>query len=220
MASGRAVMRLRSGFTLPHLQAALAAAQECYRIEQEAAGKKEGDWLDGMLRSVPVAIIMASAALEASANEHLQDALDRPTLFGVDESHRKLLAELKDDRTGNALIKFRRLALLTHKDPDIGTAAWENANLLVDFRNAFMHFRPAWNDDAIHNSKFVQQLGRKVPTLAAYKLEGNLFFPYGFMTYGCAKWAVRTAFAFSSEFSKVLGVEDKLARLWNAAKLP
>jgi hypothetical protein len=220
MTSGSsAVLRLRSGFTLPHLQAAISAAREAYKIEQEKR-QATGQGFDEMLRSVPVAIIMASAALEASAHEHLQDILDRPAHFRVDESHRKLLVDLTNDRTGSALTKFRRLALLMSKDPDTGTAAWEDAGLLVDFRNAFMHFRPAWSDEEIHKSKFVRQLEQKVPTLKAYKADGNLYFPYGFMTYGCARWAVSTPFKFSSEFSKTLGVGDKLAVEWAKAKLP
>jgi hypothetical protein len=33
--------------------------------------------------------------------------------------------------------------------------------------------------------------------------------PYGFMTYGCARWAVQTVLTFSAEFAKLLGVKDK-----------
>jgi hypothetical protein len=105
---------------------------------------------------LPAISVVAGVALEASANEQLQDVLDHPTQFQMDESHKKLVADL-DERAGNALTKFRRLALLISKDPDTGTKAWENARLLIEFRNAFMHFRP-WNDDAIHDVKFVRNL--------------------------------------------------------------
>jgi hypothetical protein len=107
---------------------------------------------------LPAISVVAGAALEASANEQLQDVLDHPAQFQMDESHKKLGADLKDERSGNALTKFRRLALLMSRDPDTGTKAWENARLLIEFRNAFMHFRPAWNDDAIHDAKFVRNL--------------------------------------------------------------
>jgi hypothetical protein len=206
-----ALMRLRSGLANVHLQAALYSAKTAHEVEKENVGKPHGPWFDGMMRAVPVSIVMAGAALEASGNELLQDFIDRPAHFEVNQSHRKLLSDLKEDRTGNAVGKFRSMALLMSKDPDTGTEAWQDAARLVRFRNEFMHFKPAWDDDAIHNTDFVQQLARKVPTIQAYRAEGNLFFPYGFMTYGCAKWAVKTVLKFYSEFAQLLGVQDRFA---------
>ena len=68
--------------------------------------------------------------------------------------------------------------------PQQGTEPWHNAKLLVKF-NEFMHFRPAWDDDDIHSGRFVEEVKRKVPVATAYKV--TFMFPYGFMTYGCAK---------------------------------
>jgi hypothetical protein len=36
-------------------------------------------------------------------------------------------------------------------------------------------------------------------------------FPYGFLTYGGAKWAVESAVAFSTEFSALVDVRDTFA---------
>ena len=55
--------------------------------------------------------------------------------------------------------------------------------------------------------KLVEELRRKVPIVEAYR--SVFLFPYGFMTYGCAKWAVKSVLAFSSTFSALLGVKDK-----------
>jgi hypothetical protein len=48
---------------------------------------------------------------------------------------------------------------------------------------------------------------KKIRIVDAYK--SNFLFPYGFMTYDCARWAVQTVLAFSENFSKLLAVKDK-----------
>ena len=95
------------------------------------------------------------------------------------------------------------------KEPDTGTSAWENVQLLIRFRNEFMHFRPSWDDDDIHGGKFVERLKTKLPTVDAYR--SNFRFPYGFMNYACAKWAVQTVLNFSAEFGTLLAIDDKFA---------
>jgi hypothetical protein len=43
--------------------------------------------------------------------------------------------------------KYRRLALLLDKLPDQGSAVWQNADLLIRFRNFFVHFKPSWDHE-------------------------------------------------------------------------
>ena len=109
-----------------------------------------GSWFDDMMRLVPVSIVMAGAALEASANELIQDIIDGSSL-SANEFRKLLLEDLKEDRSGNAIEKYRQLALLFDKDPNIGDQYWNDAKLLVSFRNSFMHFKPAWDYDGIHD---------------------------------------------------------------------
>jgi len=160
-----------------------------------------------MLMLVPVSVVMAGAALEAGSNELLQDFLDGSTSMELTPSRRKLLKDLKDDRSGNSLTKYRRLALLMDRDPDDGTEPWHNARLLVKFRNEFMHFRPSWDHEGVHTGSLVAELRKKISVVDVYKK--NFLFPYGFMTYDCAKWSVQTVLTFSADFSKLLGVQDK-----------
>jgi hypothetical protein len=71
-----------------------------------------------------------------------------------------------------------------------------------------MHFKPAWdNETDIHDSKLVRGLKTRVPIVHAYQT--GFMFPYGFLTYGCAKWAVESAVAFSAEFSGLIDVRDR-----------
>jgi hypothetical protein len=71
-----------------------------------------------------------------------------------------------------------------------------------------MHFKPAWDDEGIHRGALVKGLKTRITVSRAYK-SSAFQFPYGFMTYECAKWAVQTVIAFSADFSKLLGVKDK-----------
>jgi hypothetical protein len=174
--AARLAPRIKTGFAVNHLIVAVHAARNAHSIEQANAEEPLGAWFDGMMREVPVSVVMAGAALEAAVNEIIQELLDggSPLYFcpdcgtpmncncglkpvaahaskGMIGSHPerrlpskgrlKLLAELKDEHSGNSLSKFRRLARLMDFDPDTGTETWENASMLVQLRNYFMHFR-------------------------------------------------------------------------------
>jgi hypothetical protein len=91
--------------------------------------------------------------------------------------------------------------------PDQQSSEWRNASLLVSFRNSFMHFKPSWDtDNNRSNDTLVADLKHRLPIVPAYK--HNFVFPYGFMTYGCAQWAIQTVLDFSKEFTTTLGIKD------------
>ena len=64
----------------------------------------------------------------------------------------------------------------------------------------------------------VKNLKSKVPVVSSW--QGKFLFPYGFMTYGCAKWSVQSVLTFSHSFSALLGVKDKFALPGLDFKLP
>jgi hypothetical protein len=208
MATATAVMQVKTGFPASHLQIAANSARSAYEIEKAHAT----GWFGEMMRLVPVSVVMAGAALEASANELLQDILDGSAKLPLSGSRRKLLTEPKDERSGNSIGKYERLALLLEKEPDTGTKIWENAKLLVEFRNQFMHFKPMiYLDNAPDKHKLAKQLRLiKVPISSAYRNQ-MIQFPHSFMSYGCAKWAVVSVLNLSAEISQLMGVRNKFA---------
>lgn len=209
----------RTNFAIHHLRAATRAAHSTYEIEQNNTALEHGSWFDDMLMLVPVSVVMSGAALEANANEIIQDILDGSTILPVTEEHKLLLAHLKKDRSGNSIDKYQQLALLFDKVPLKGGEAWQNAELLLKFRNALMHFKPAWDQETeVHDSKFVKALKSKIPTYRAY--ESDFQFPYGYMTYGCARWSVLSVLAFSKEFSILLGVTNRFVAQYLDFTLP
>jgi hypothetical protein len=204
----RLEVRQRFNFAIHLLRAAHQAAREAYDVENAHKNAEHGPWFDHMMRLVPTAVVMAAAALEANANELIQDLIDQI----ADESESKcklLLEDLKGERSGDAIDRHKRLAslLLLDREPATGNSAWENAGFLVELRDSFMHFRPAWDQDGIHSGKLAKFLRNKVPVASAF--EKDFRFPHGLMTYGCAKWAVQSVLAFSSEFSALLNVKDR-----------
>jgi hypothetical protein len=93
-------MRLKTGFAASHLQIAAQSARKAHEIEKaNAAG------CDEMMRLVPVSVVMAGAALEANANELIQDIIDGSVVSPPTE---ELLKDLKDDHSGNAWGRYRR----------------------------------------------------------------------------------------------------------------
>ncbi len=212
LSGSRAVLQLKTGFAASHLLAAADAARNAHTIEQAKTGQPSGEWFSAMLRFVPVSIVMAGAALEASANELLTDILDGSARVPLSGSRRKLLTELKEERSGNSTGKYEKLALIMDIEPDLGTEPWYNATLLVAFRNEFMHFKPTiYVDGAEDERAVVKKLATKFSVSSAYKAQ-KVQFPYSFMTYECAKWAVRTVLVFSAYISKLVNVQDKLGQ--------
>ncbi len=206
--TSRVTMQVRRNFAATHLQSAASAARKAREIEQNNDTRQFGDWFTDMMQAVPVAIVMAGAALETSANELMQNILDRSTPLAPGVGARLQLESLKSDRSGNSVGKYRRVAWLFDKEPDEGMLPWQNAEILVLARNTLMHFRPVLDqvNAASQESNLVKALKSKVPTTHAYKAPYT--FPHSFMTYGCAKWSVETVLTFSEYFRELLGIND------------
>jgi hypothetical protein len=96
----RIVARLRSNFAVKHLRSAVRAAQSANHVEQANTEAEFGAWFDELMQLVPVSIVMAGAALEASANELIQDALDGSAGLLPNKGCRQLLNDLKNERSG------------------------------------------------------------------------------------------------------------------------
>jgi len=207
-----AVARLRSNFAINHLRSAVRAAREAKVVEEANAGSDHGPWFDDMIQFVPAAIVMAGAALEASANELIQDILDGSTNLRPTNGCKQLLLDLKEELSLNALDRFRRVALLFDKDPQIGNLTWQDARHLVSFRNYFLHFKPEWDDGTPKVERgLVKALKPRIAISIGFRT--NFRFPYGFMTYGCAKWSVQTVLAFSAQFASLLGACPSNAKI-------
>lgn len=205
-----ATVSIRADFAVLHLRAAARAAISAYEVERANATEDHGEWVEEMACIVPISVVMAAAALEANASEIIQDILDGSTTLPLTKGCELLLKEFKEDKSGNALDKYRRIALLFNAVPNTGESPWQEAQLLTNFRNYFMHFRPTWDHGDEPKHKLFNGLKAKIPISRTYRSSSHQF-PHGFMTYGCAKWSVFSVLAFSRSFTALLGVNDTFA---------
>jgi hypothetical protein len=211
-----ATLNTRSNFATQHLRVAVQEALSAHAVEQANNVQIFGPWFDDMMMHVPAAVIMSAAALEANCNEIVQDLIDRLSNNQPAGTMLAGLTKLRDDRSGYAMGKYEKLAGLLNKTAKTSSTAWLDAANLFRFRNSFMHFKPAWDHDAdVHDSKLVKYLKTRLPVVAGY--DTHFIFPYGFLTYECAKWAVETARGFSADFSALIGEKDRFA---GRSKLP
>jgi hypothetical protein len=199
-----AIPSLRGDFAILLLQSALRAARNAHEIE---TGARQ----DEMLVWVPMAVVMSGAALEASANELLQDIIDGKTTLPPIETERNKdqLSILLSETAGNSVKRYRKIADLFNRNPPETAQWWQNARRLVQFRNAFMHFRPVFYPNSTKNhSDLVTELEDHVPLSKSHRFP-EIQFPYSFMCYDSAKWSIETVRAFSAEFATLLDVKDK-----------
>jgi hypothetical protein len=202
-----AKLSVRSNFATHHLRAAILNALDAYAVEQANNPAELGPWFDDMMIFVPAAVIMSAAALEANSHEIIQDRLDK---LDAAQPAPPLLKGLEGlSKESGAMGKYKKLATLLGKSPPATSEIWEDAENLFRFRNSFAHFSPAWDHDTkAHDSDLARALKAKVQVSPAYP---TFMFPYGFLTYSCAKWAVETARTFASDFSTLVGVPDRFA---------
>jgi hypothetical protein len=209
--TAKSSLSVRADFARHHLRAAAQAARVTYDIEIAGNAKTLGPGFDEIMASVPAAVLMAAAALEANSNELIQDIIDASNKTGaMGKAKQLLLSELKNAETGNAVDRYRTIALLQDKVPDKGQAAWGEAKLLIKFRNFFMHFKPSWASADETPDKLAKTFEKKFSIAEPYKGNASYMFPHACLTYECAKWSIDTVLQFSRHISKVLDVVDRL----------
>ncbi|MCA3312148.1 MAG: hypothetical protein ING24_09645 [Roseomonas sp.] len=199
-----------SDFARHHMHSAVNAARRAHEIEITHSKEGHGPWYEEMLHTVPVAIIMAAAALEAQVNEAVQDILDGRGTAQPDDAQKECLREQLQKRGGKAIDRCGQVLRALGIEPGRDRSEWDEADLLRELRNGFIHFRPAWDHEGVHDSKWVKQLKLRVPVYPPYA--ERFQFPYGFITYGTAKWAITTALNFTAHVTSLLGVPNRFAR--------
>jgi hypothetical protein len=203
-------IEIRANFAEHHLRAAAEAALRTHDIEAAGNAKTLGAGFDEITTTVPVAICMSGAALEANANELILDVLDDAAkTVPLSVARKVLLQDLLEDRSGNALDRYNPLALILDKVPDKGNAIWGDADLLIRIRNYFMHFKPAWEPTGEDPQGLAKTCKNKF-TLAEPYLTSQFSFPHACLTYNLAKWSIVTVLGFSKYISSVLGRGDRL----------
>lgn len=114
-----------------------------------------------------------------------------------------------DDLKPTILEKYQ--LALTVSDKELfhtGENLYQNIKILIDLRNAIVHYKPErWGNDietsnGWQHNKLQNKLRGKITTINPFIEEtNNPFFPDKCFGYGCAKWAVQSSVEFVKEFS-------------------
>ncbi len=201
---GTAYFQMR--FAVQHLMAAAEFSRSVGRLERTHQGEELGPFFDEILWNATACILCSVASLEAYANE-----------FFIDRG--KNLPDLPEPAIGKLweyaeksriLEKFNLALHLKGRDLfEPGKNPYQNANVLIELRNALTHFKPEWEwEQKGAHSKLSDKLSHMFKPSRFLKGNARLF-PMGWASHSCTRWAVRTTVDFAKKFESVAGLTPK-----------
>ena len=195
-ASVSAVLRLRHNMAVQHFQAAAYFSNRVRDLENRYAGEGWGPHAVEMQWNFASCVMISAASLDAYFNETVEN-------MGFDRDFLRLI-----EREA-VLDRYLLLLKLTKKEPfDKGRQPAQNIHALSQLRNAFVHFRPQW-DDAQGKSQQLEQLLPRRPT-NNFCGDSEMFFPRRCISSGYSEWAVESVHSFIDDFSKRMGEDFRL----------
>ncbi len=137
--------RFRMNFSIHHMLAAVEFARRSGVIEEEHRGEPLGSFYDEIVIHASSAIIMAVASSEAYINE----------VFGSPEESfpgqdMALVEEIWVLVNQQSIIQKYQIALSLRSKPRMpeGNDPCQGMNIRIRMRNALVHFKPEWSDEA------------------------------------------------------------------------
>lgn len=208
---GDVSLRLKHSFSKQHYRSARYFSEEAARMENSSTNPSKVD--ESKHRAyVTGTILFAIAALEVSINEFYLKALDgnKNTLLGINDSQLSALASQWVTVESFCVLEKYQEALKSvgQKEFDRGRNPFQDTDSLIYLRNALIHYKPEWDDEAKVHQKIEACLHKKFP-LNTFSNPKGLWFPHQCLGAGCAKWSVDTIESFMSEFCKVLGIINR-----------
>jgi len=161
------------------------------------------------------AVVSAACFLEAAINELYLAAVDKNPNVIPSEHDREVLASVWDDLEGQArssiLTKYQLALALTRRARfDTGANAFQDAENVVNLRNALVHYKPEWSNALKKHQTLANRLRGKFGQNPLLPRQGSIeFFPHRCLGYGCAKWAADSALRFYSEFTQRMGLPQR-----------
>ncbi len=209
----------RPYFSSHPMASSATLADHAKRIEDEHTGEPRFDLHH---RGYVVwAIVSAAGFLEALVNELFQDAFDDHAPPGgaitpLDDQARRLMAEYwratDRGRLGQTLSKFQALLTFT-RNPALnkGDPLYQDAQAIIDLRNALVHFRPQDLSPEDPDKMELRLKGR----FADNKImvgSGNPWWPNQCLGWGCARWSLQAVTAVADHLVLTTGVEPAYVR--------
>jgi hypothetical protein len=213
------VAKLRTYFSIQHIQSAAFFARSSSKIEKSYDGNFPSELYAEHSAYITATILSTVSFLEATINEVFSDACENPASEirrleqGVVETMSRMW-ELGIPRTARykVLEKYEIALCLAHKEQiPRGTSTYQDVALVMQLRNALVHYEPEWVTVSGIDSeqRTIQKLEKQLcgkfalnPLIRA----GNPFFPDKCLGHGCAEWAITSSIRFTDEFFSRLGI--------------
>jgi hypothetical protein len=209
------ISKAKHHFSRQHFIAAQYFANRAFEIEQ--AEFPEQPLLNVHRAYVTGAIISVVASIESAINELYLTAVDGSLLFcdntelGIKTDHKmnKLLSlwwEEGELDSKSIRLKYQN-ALLIMKEEKYkkGKQPFQDFINLIELRNALVHYKPEWQNEAKIHKKLKDRLGSKFPGNPFGK-GSAIWFPHECLGSGCALWAVKTGEDFLKDFYNRTGI--------------
>lgn len=160
------------------------------------------------------AVLTGVAFLEATTNEIFRDYTDGVSNAVSDNfSAEKLRVHFERGAKRRVIEKFTQILELAGVSTwDKGKGLIQDASLVVQLRNALVHYTPedntliSFEPEKISSPRFFKELKTKIKTDSFGKTIGG-FFPDGCLCLGLVEWVYQTVIDFENDFYKRLQVE-------------
>jgi hypothetical protein len=218
---------MRNYFSTNFLWTALHTTRLVGKLEGAEGARPRFDMAH---RSLAATSVIASATfLEAAVSELFQDAHDGNGLRGdgylapVESKAIAAMAKVWRDTDGgrdlDAVEKWQRLLGCCGLERlCAGAAPVQDAALVIDLRNALVHFKPE-DVAADEEHKLEKRLRRKFPDNRLMEGSGNPWWPSHGLAHGCCEWAARSARALADRVLDDIGIIPNYRRAeaagWN-----
>ena len=216
-----ATIRTRANFAGQHFLAAAMFARISGQLETNNAGGSSADpFFTEITGYVTGTLLTASFALEAYINQVFidGDVFPAPHLGGnTQELWNIWWRQIESKKTldkYNLALDLKEQAHFTKDSSQPGNHLFLSANLLIDVRNALVHFKPQWDDEQKSHKQITQRLLKEPVNSSPFGSTSPLF-PHDFMSHDMARWAVRAAWNFIEAFSQRAELPNKYAHMVN-----
>lgn len=191
----------RPVFAAHHLRGACHAAMRIRAIEEVNRGAAFGPQFEPVMYYSTSVVISAVAALDAFIGE-IQFEPDR-SFSGQAPAFVTTCMELVARKP--TIARLNVLSQLAGKaSPDISRYPGQAVRALIELRNELVHYEPEWTGEQTSHAKLSTVI-KPWAVASPFLPDTDPLFPYRWMSYGSAKWAIESVRDFVTELAAANG---------------
>lgn len=221
-------IQTRSYLSICHIHAAALFSRQCYLNEKKFKGVNQPKTNYNHDAYVIGSLISATCFLEATINEFFCDIAEEVRTIGgdplLDKLSKKTINRIRElwrlsipkTASYSILEKYQIALTLAEKETfEKGKNPFQDIALLIELRNALVHYEPEYIQDSIIGDKVevkVHKFEKKLKgkfELNPRAIPYHAFYPDHCLSHGCTEWAVKSSIEFVKEFYKKLGTKYK-----------